>query len=96
MLVAVTPERLERLRAALGRDADEVSLVDMTQLGRNPARIIPAWRDFVDSHPQGAPLRGVGEPIWDGRRAAEIVECLARLDREARSTTRLGLHVGGG
>ena len=75
VMVAVTPQRLESLRDALGGDADRVSLVDMTELGSNPARIIPAWREFVDSHPEGAPLRGVGEPIWDGRRAAEIVEC---------------------
>ncbi len=46
----------------------------MTQLGSNPARIIPAWRDFLDEHP-GTPVRGVGEPIWGGRRPAEIVEC---------------------
>ncbi len=74
VMVAVTPQRLAGLRDALAADADRVTLVDMTQLGSNPARIIPAWRDFVDEHP-GTPLRGVGEPIWDGRRAAEIVEC---------------------
>ncbi len=74
VMVAVTPQRLAGLRAALGADADRVQLVDMTRLGSNPARIIPAWRDFVDEHP-GTPLRGVGEPIWAGRRPAEIIEC---------------------
>jgi anti-sigma regulatory factor (Ser/Thr protein kinase) len=74
VMVAVTPDRLEGLRVALGSDADRVTLADMTQLGSNPARIIPAWRDFADAHP-GVPLRGVGEPIWDGRRPEEIVEC---------------------
>jgi anti-sigma regulatory factor (Ser/Thr protein kinase) len=74
VMVAVTPERLDGLRSALGADAERVWLLDMTQLGSNPARIIPAWRDFVDEHP-GRPLRGVGEPIWNGRRPAEIVEC---------------------
>ncbi len=75
VMIAVTPQRLTSLRRALGRDAGRVCLVDMTQLGRNPARIIPAWRAFVDEHPDGTPLRGVGEPIWDGRRPAEVVEC---------------------
>ena len=45
-------------------------------VGRNPARIIPAWREFVDDHAaRAAPVRGIGEPIWPGRSAAELVEC---------------------
>ena len=42
-------------------------------LGRNPARIIPAWRDFRARH--DGPIRGIGEPIWAGRDGAELVEC---------------------
>ena len=41
---------------------------------QEPGRIIPAWREFV-AGTNGRPIRGVGEPIWAGRRAAEIVEC---------------------
>ena len=40
----------------------------METLGRNPARIISAWHDFVAAHGgAGRPLRGIGEPIWPGR-----------------------------
>jgi anti-sigma regulatory factor (Ser/Thr protein kinase) len=46
---------------------------DMARLGRNPARIIPAVREFIDAHP-GQRARHVGEPIWPGRSAAEICE----------------------
>jgi len=57
-------------------DAERVQFVDMATLGGNPARIIPAWREFVDAHAaNGQPLRGVGEPIWAGRRAPEVLEC---------------------
>lgn len=74
MLVAVGPEKIARLQAALGSQADAVEFVDMTVLGRNPGRIISAWWDFVDAHPD-EPIRGIGEPVWVGRGAAELVEC---------------------
>ncbi len=74
VLVAVIEPRLRGLQVALGPDAERVRFVDMAELGHNPARIIPAWREFTAQH-SGRPVRGVGEPIWAGRRAAEIVEC---------------------
>jgi anti-sigma regulatory factor (Ser/Thr protein kinase) len=46
----------------------------MAAVGRNPARIIPVWQEFVAAH-AGRPVRGVGEPIWPGRSASELVEC---------------------
>jgi anti-sigma regulatory factor (Ser/Thr protein kinase) len=69
-MAAVPEPRLDALRDAVGQD---VRLVDMTGFGRNPARIIPALRDWVDEHP-GRRLRFVGEPIWPERRAAETIE----------------------
>ena len=76
VMVAVIAPKVERLRSELGSVADRVTFVDMAQLGANPARIIPAWRAFVDEQSvDGRPLRGIGEPIWAGRRAAEVVEC---------------------
>jgi anti-sigma regulatory factor (Ser/Thr protein kinase) len=51
-----------------------VEFVAIEELGRNPARLIPFWRDFLDGH-GGRPVRGIGEPLWPGRRAAEIDEC---------------------
>jgi anti-sigma regulatory factor (Ser/Thr protein kinase) len=75
VMVAVANPRLARLRSALGDCADDVTFVDMTELGHNPARIIPGWRAFIDDNAGGGrPLRGVGEPIWAGRRRPEITE----------------------
>jgi hypothetical protein len=85
VLIAVIAPRIAALRAALGSAADEVHFLDMAELGKNPARIIPAWREFVERHttidpddpdsPVVSPIRGVGEPVWVGRRHSEIEEC---------------------
>ena len=48
----------------------------MTEVGRNPARIIPAWRQFLDEHGGGTrSVRGIGEPIFAERSADELAEC---------------------
>lgn len=75
VMVAMPDARNDVLRSALGAGADDVRFEDMSDLGRNPARIIPAWRDFLGTYPAGTPARGIGEPIWDGRSDAELVEC---------------------
>lgn len=74
VLVAVAPEKVRLLSAALGDDADRVEFTDMEQLGRNPACIIPAWREFMATAGSGPPL-GIGEPVWPGRSDAELIEC---------------------
>jgi anti-sigma regulatory factor (Ser/Thr protein kinase) len=75
-LVVVDGGKIDRLRAELGRDAAAVQFADMAEVGANPARIIPAWRDFVDAHrASGRPLRGIGEPIYPERGPDELVEC---------------------
>jgi hypothetical protein len=74
-MVAVGEPRLRIVRSALGPAATDVQFADMAELGQNPARIIPAWRDFVNRHSgAGHRLRGVSEPIWAGRSAAEVIE----------------------
>lgn len=76
VLVAVGPERIAGLKEALGDEAERVRFVDMRMLGGNPARIIPAWREFLERHcAAGGPAFGIGEPIWPGRSPAELVEC---------------------
>jgi anti-sigma regulatory factor (Ser/Thr protein kinase) len=76
VLAMVPGGKIDLLRAGLGGDAGEVHFADMAEVGANPARIIPAWRDFVaDRWEPGRRLRGIGEPIWPGRSAAELVEC---------------------
>jgi anti-sigma regulatory factor (Ser/Thr protein kinase) len=75
VMVAVIEERTRPLREALGPDAADVEFVDMAELGHNPARIIPGWQRFLDRHcVAGQPVRGIGEPIWAGRRDTELIE----------------------
>ncbi|MBX9246594.1 sensor histidine kinase [Actinotalea ferrariae] len=73
VMVALVAEQWAPLRTALGRRAQRVLNVDMAELGRNPARIIPAWSEFVAAH-EGYRVRGIGGPVWAGRRPAELVE----------------------
>jgi anti-sigma regulatory factor (Ser/Thr protein kinase) len=81
MLVVVSAEKIAQLRAALGIAADMVHFADMADVGANPARIIPAWRRFVDAQGQsGRPMRGIGEPIWASRTPAELIECQRHED----------------
>jgi anti-sigma regulatory factor (Ser/Thr protein kinase) len=76
VLVAVLPAREQALRNELGSASRHVEFVDMQSAGRNPARIIPVWHDFVSRHASsGKALNGVGEPIWPQRTAPEISEC---------------------
>lgn len=63
------------LRKALLDLWPRVEFFDMTALGRNPGRIIPAMLEFADRHP-GSPLRYVSEPLWPGRSAAELAETI--------------------
>jgi hypothetical protein len=76
VMVATLGEHTEWLREALGPDADQVQFLDMAELGRNPAKIIPAWQKFIDTEAgTSRPARGVGEPIWAGRGTDELIEC---------------------
>ena len=76
VMAAVAPGHVDLLRDALGGAADEIQLLDMGRLGANPARIIPAWREFTDAHAgPGRPVRGIGEPVWSARRGSELAEC---------------------
>lgn len=75
VLVMVDQAKGNMLRRRLGDGAERVSFADMHDVGRNPARIIPAWQDFIDQHPRSARLRGIGEPIWAERSRDELEEC---------------------
>jgi anti-sigma regulatory factor (Ser/Thr protein kinase) len=76
VLVVVGAERIADLRDELGPQSSAVRFSDMVDIGRNPARIIPVWKAFVDEHRAlGRPLRGIGEPIWAARGPAELIEC---------------------
>ena len=76
VLVAVREDKIRMLRSELGRDSERVEFVDMAEVGENPARLIPVWREFVDRHAgRGSMVRGIGEPAWPGRTDAELAEC---------------------
>jgi anti-sigma regulatory factor (Ser/Thr protein kinase) len=76
ILIAVSNARIALLKEALGDLAEVVCFADMRELGRNPACIIPAWGQFLEENlAAGRSIRGIGEPIWPGRSAAELSEC---------------------
>ncbi|MDQ1438510.1 MAG: hypothetical protein QOK43_2139 [Acidimicrobiaceae bacterium] len=75
-LVALPQRKIDMLRAALGEGGRAIRYVDMEKVGHNPARIIPAWHQFVEDHKDvDRPMRGIGEPAWPGRSFDEFVEC---------------------
>lgn len=73
-LAAVGASQRELLEGELGEAAERIRFADMDKLGRNPAWIIPFWREFVDEA-GGRSVRGIGEPIWSARRPAALDEC---------------------
>jgi anti-sigma regulatory factor (Ser/Thr protein kinase) len=73
-LVMVTADKIGWLRDELNGEAAGVEFADMGEVGQNPGRIIPAWREFAERN-AGRPMRGVGEPIWADRDPSALVEC---------------------
>ena len=56
-MVVVSARKIDLLRQSLGALAPGVQFADMDDIGLNPARIIPAWTEFVAAH-DGRPVRG--------------------------------------
>lgn len=79
VLVAVPAFRAGPLRRALGAGAQRAVFTDMTEVGRNPARIIPAVTEFAMGH-AGKRVSCVGECTWPGRTDPELNEA---VDHEA-------------
>ena len=74
VLVAVTRRRSAMLQEALGEEAASVRFLDMRELGANPARLIPVWRELVVEE-NGRAVRALGEQAWVGRCEGELEEC---------------------
>jgi MEDS: MEthanogen/methylotroph, DcmR Sensory domain len=74
VLIAIDSAKIELLRDRLGSASRAVAWKDIRGIGANPARIIPLWRQFVDGSATHHRLWGFGEPIWQGRAPAELVE----------------------
>jgi anti-sigma regulatory factor (Ser/Thr protein kinase) len=76
VLVALTADNTRRLRGQIGEEAERVEFLEIETVGLNPARVIPAWREFVDSNVSaGEPALGISESIWADRTADELTEC---------------------
>lgn len=73
VLAALPEARIALLQRELGHLAEQVTFIDITVAGRNPARIIPLWTDILREH-HGRPIRGLGEPAYPGRSDAEYAE----------------------
>ncbi|MFC4374521.1 anti-sigma factor RsbA family regulatory protein [Nocardia halotolerans] len=73
--VAVPGPNLALIEGGLGAAARDILFLDMTEVGRNPGRIIPkVLRGFADAHPRGR-VRIIGEPIWAERTSVEYPAC---------------------
>lgn len=74
-LVILPPETLRRVKENVPK-TDTVEYRDTIEVGRNPARLISIWSDFVQTHgAQGQALRGVCEHVWPDRSVEELAEC---------------------
>jgi anti-sigma regulatory factor (Ser/Thr protein kinase) len=71
--VAVPDQTMELISEFWRRPPRGSRLVDMAELGRNPARIISAGHSFEDQHP-GEHVCCVWEPAWPTRSHAELRE----------------------
>jgi anti-sigma regulatory factor (Ser/Thr protein kinase) len=76
VLVAVPGPNLAVLADGLGQLTANVVMTDMTEVGRNPSRILgEVLSRFVEKHPN-EPVRMIGEPIWPSRSEVEYPACV--------------------
>jgi anti-sigma regulatory factor (Ser/Thr protein kinase) len=78
VLVAVPPDELALLYDVLypsGELPDEVRLIDVTEVARNPTRFMAMEGSFVDEFPDRR-VRIVSQIAWPGRTDEEYVACL--------------------
>ena len=94
--VAVPASTMRLIRHSLPRRPANSRLADMTELGRNPARIIAAGQSFTDEHP-GQHVYCLWEPTWPSRSRAELREvarheALCNLAFDGRPMTLVCLY----
>jgi anti-sigma regulatory factor (Ser/Thr protein kinase) len=75
VFIAVPGRKAALLRERLGAESHLLRYGAIAETGRNPARLIPELRAFLDEH-RGLRVRLVSEAIWPGRSAAELCEAM--------------------
>lgn len=70
-IAALSPHHTAVLRDALGDDADRVVHFDMSEIGRNPGRLIPALHGVLGEFGGRGRLHLVSGSVWAGRTAGE-------------------------
>ncbi|MCV7394449.1 anti-sigma factor RsbA family regulatory protein [Mycobacterium paraseoulense] len=78
VLVAVPSDKVALLHDALsvgGEAPDDLRLVDITEVARNPSRLLAMEGCFVDEHPDRR-VRIVSQLAWPGRTEEELVACV--------------------
>ncbi|MDQ6836336.1 MAG: sensor histidine kinase [Actinomycetota bacterium] len=74
-VLAVLPQgSYELVQSAVHGSGAQTQFEDMSERGRNPTCLLDVFEDWIDAH--DGPVRVIGEPVWPGRRQAEIVEVL--------------------
>jgi anti-sigma regulatory factor (Ser/Thr protein kinase) len=75
VIVAAPPQQLEAITSRLNGHGHALELLDIHELGRNPAWIIPALQRRIESH-GGRRVYVMCEPLWPGRSPEEIEEVI--------------------
>lgn len=89
ILIGLPATKRGLLQREIDPDSPGLHFLSMEDAGRNPGRLISAWREFLHGQEVGAGMRGLGETIWPGRSSAEVDEC-------QRHERLLNLAFGGG
>ncbi|OBI11963.1 sensor histidine kinase [Mycobacterium sp. E2497] len=102
VLIAVPADMLASLHDALSADGtapDALRMVDITEVARNPTRLMAMEGSFVDDHPDRR-VRIVSQLAWPGRSDEELVACveheaLVNGAMDGYQVTGLCLYDGG-
>ncbi len=77
VLITLPERRIAMLRSALAAHdgSDDLALTDVTEVGRNPGRLLGMAGCFLRQHPNRKVLM-IGEPVWPDRTEAEYPACV--------------------
>lgn len=79
VLVLLPEPKIKTLRDALGAAADDSAanlvMSDVTEVGRNPGRLLGVAGCFMRQH-QNRRILMIGEPVWPGRTGTEYPACV--------------------